>query len=157
MGAADQRYFDALRAAHFPPARNQLRAHITLFHQLPPSCLDELDRLIKALVADAAPAATVGAPYSLGKGVAYQIHSPELLAIRERIAEWFGGSLSAQDQGIPRLHITVQNKVESATAKVLLAALMRDYEPRPLSIIGIAAHHYLGGPWQSAFERKFRG
>src|SRR3546814_10355897 len=34
MGAADQRFFDALRAAHFPPKRNHLAEHITLFHQL---------------------------------------------------------------------------------------------------------------------------
>src|SRR3546814_13176233 len=37
MGAADQRFFDALRTAHFPPERNHLAAHITLFPQLPPS------------------------------------------------------------------------------------------------------------------------
>lgn len=157
MGTADQRYFDALRAAHFPPARNQLHAHITLFHQLPPSCLGELSGLIKTLVVDAPPPAMVGAPYALGNGVAYRIDSPELLGVRERIAEWFAGSLTAQDQGVPRLHITVQNKVEPAAAKALLATLTRTFEPRRLIIAGLAAHHYLGGPWQDAFDRKFRG
>src|SRR3546814_1426376 len=37
MGAADQRFFDALRAAHFPPKRTHLAPHITLFHQPPSS------------------------------------------------------------------------------------------------------------------------
>ena len=27
---------DGLRRAHFPPERNQVRAHVTLFHALPP-------------------------------------------------------------------------------------------------------------------------
>lgn len=157
MGAADQRRFNDLRAAHYPPQRNQLAAHITLFHQLPPSCLDELDRLLKAIAADAPPPAMVGGLFSLGGGVAYRIDSAALLAIRARIAEWFAGSLSAQDQGVPRLHITVQNKVEPAAAKALLAELARDFTPRPLVITGLAAHHYRGGPWETAFERNFRG
>ena len=114
MGAADQRFFDTLRAAHFPPERNYLAAHITLFHQLPPSALDELDGLIRRIAADTPPpAARLRELYSLGKGVAYRIDSPDLLAIRERIAEHFTGMLTAQDQGTPRLHITVQNKVDA--------------------------------------------
>ena len=158
MGAADQRHFDALRAAHFPPERNFLSAHITLFHQLPPSAFDELDGLVRRIAADTPPpAATLGAPYSLGRGVAFRIDSPELLAIRERIADHFTGMLTAQDQGVPRLHITVQNKVTSATARDLLARLANENRPRPLDIVGLAAHHYLGGPWESAFARKFRG
>jgi len=157
MGAADQHRFDTLRARHYPPDRNQLRAHITLFHQLPPSCLGELDRLLKAMAADPPPPATVSDVFSLGRGVAYRIDSPDLLAMRMRIADWFAGSLSAQDQGVPRLHITVQNKVDPAEAKALLAELRQDFRPHPLAITGLAAHHYRGGPWETAFERNFRG
>jgi len=144
-------------ARHYPPDRNQLRAHITLFHQLPPSCLGELDRLLKAMAADPPPPATVSDVFSLGRGVAYRIDSPDLLAMRMRIADWFAGSLSAQDQGVPRLHITVQNKVDPAEAKALLADLRREFRPRPLEIVGLAAHHYRGGPWETALERNFRG
>src|SRR3546814_6874783 len=83
MGAADQRFFDALRTAHFPPERNHLAAHITLFHQLPPSCLDELDRLFRRIAADTPPpTAMLREVYSLGQGVAFRIESPDLLAIR---------------------------------------------------------------------------
>jgi hypothetical protein len=157
MGAADQRHFDALRAAHFPPERNHLAAHITLFHQLPPSCLDELDRLFRRIAADTPPpAAMLREVYSLGQGVAFRIESPELLAIRARIADHFAGMLTAQDQGVPRLHITVQNKVAAAEARALLAALASDFRSRPLAIIGLAAHHYRGGPWEPALARSFR-
>lgn len=158
MGAADQRRFDALRAAHFPPARNHLAAHITLFHQLPPSALDELDRLLRRIAAGTPPpAARLRQVYSLGQGVAFHIDSPELLAVRARIADHFGGMLAAQDRGVPRLHITVQNKATAAAARALLARLAADFRPRPLAIAGLAAHHYRGGPWETAFTRPFRG
>ncbi|WP_447758791.1 2'-5' RNA ligase family protein [Sphingopyxis fribergensis] len=158
MGAADQRHFNNLRAAHYPPEHNQLPAHITLFHQLPPSCLDELDRLLRRIAADTpAPRASLREIYSLGGGVAFRIDSPDLLAIRERIADHFAGMLTLQDQGTPRLHITVQNKVAPGAARALLAELAADFAPRALAIAGLAAHHYLGGPWQQAFARNFRG
>ena len=158
MGAADQRYFDNLRTAHFPPERNHLAAHITLFHQLPPSSLDELDRLVRVIAADTpAPAANLREVYSLGQGVAFRIDSPELLAIRDRIVDRFAGMLTAQDRGTPRLHITVQNKVAPEAARKLLTELAAGFRPRPLKIAGLTAHHYLGGPWQPAFARNFRG
>ena len=158
MGAADQRYFDNLRTAHFPPERNHLAAHITLFHQLPPSALAELDGLIRRIAADTPPpAARLREIYSLGNGVAYRIDSPDLLAIRTRIADHFTGMLTAQDHGTPRLHITVQNKVTSQEARALLTDLAHDFVARPLAIVGLAAHHYRGGPWDAAFARNFRG
>lgn len=158
MGAADQRHFDALRARHFPPDRNVLVAHITLFHQLPPSALGDLERLIRAIAADTPPpAASLRGVYSLGRGVAFRIESPALLAIRTRMAERFAGLLTAQDRGTPRLHITVQNKVDAGMARALFAELDRDFRPRPLEITGLAAHHYRGGPWETAFARNFRG
>lgn len=158
MGAADQRWFDGLRARHFPPERNFVAAHITLFHQLPPSALDELERMIRAIASDTPPpAAHVREVYSLGRGVAFRIESPALLAARARIAYRFSGMLSEQDRGTPRLHITVQNKVTPAAARALLDELARDFRPRPIAIVGLAAHRYRGGPWELAFARNFRG
>ena len=157
-GAADQRFFDALRTAHYPPSRNRVAAHITLFHHLPPSALDELARLIRAIVADTPPpVARVSDIYLLDRGVAFRVESPTLLEIRARIADRFAGLLAAQDRGTPRLHITVQNKAEPAAARKLLAELRRDFRARPLTIAGLAAHHYRDGLWETAFERNFRG
>lgn len=158
MGAADQRFFDTLRTTHFPPERNHLAAHITLFHQLPPSALGEVEHLIRAIAADTPPpAARLADLYSLGNGTAFRIDSRDLLDIRARIAEHFAGMLTAQDRGTPKLHITVQNKVDAKAARVLQADLAHDFSPRPLVIAGLAAHHYRGGPWESAFARNFRG
>lgn len=158
MGAADQRHFDRLRETHFPPERNHLPAHITLFHQLPPSSRDELDGLIRSIAADTPPpAAMIRDVYSLGRGVAFRIESPDLLAIRACIAGRFHGLLTAQDRGTPRLHITVQNKAAPGEARALQAALAERFHPHPLRIIGLAAHLYRGGPWEPLFARNFRG
>jgi hypothetical protein len=157
LGSADQRRFDALRAAHFPPERNYLRAHLTLFHHLPPARGEELVRLLQQIAADAAPLACVTEVYALGRGTAYRVDSPELLAMRARIAEWFAPDLTPQDAAKPRLHITVQNKVDPATARALLGELQRDFRPAPLNITGFAVHHYRGGPWELHTQIPFRG
>src|SRR3546814_5441499 len=74
----------------------------------------------------------------LGRGVAYRVESPELTALRDELAEAFAGLLVPQDQGRPRFHITVQNKVEPAEAKALADELRRAFRPRPLAIAGLA-------------------
>ena len=37
---------EGLRRQHYPPERNRVRAHVTLFHALPPSVEDEVRRLL---------------------------------------------------------------------------------------------------------------
>jgi hypothetical protein len=43
MAAPDQAWFDRLRIAHFPPERNHLAAHLTLFHAIPPMLASVLE------------------------------------------------------------------------------------------------------------------
>lgn len=93
----------------------------------------------------------------LGRGVAYRIDSPGLLAIRDELAHDFRGLLIPQDQARPRLHITVQNKVEPPVAKALHTQLAVQFTPRPLAISGLAAHYYRGGPWENIARWSFRG
>lgn len=157
MGAADQAWADGLRRAHFPPERNHLPAHITLFHHLPPSCAAEVLGELARLARDRAPAARIDRLLSLGRGVALHVHSPDLLAMREDMAERFAGLLTPQDSARPRLHITVQNKVTAAQARETLALLERDFAPRPLVIAGLAAWYYRGGPWELIRRVRFRG
>lgn len=157
MGPADFAWADALRRAHFPPERNHLSAHITLFHHLPPSALAEVTTRLKALAAGPRPPARLTDVMLLGRGVAFRIDSPDLLAMRDDLADAFAGLLTPQDQARPRLHITVQNKVDPAIAKALAEDLRRDFHPRPLAIAGLAAWHYRGGPWELAAKAIFRG
>lgn len=156
--AADQAWANALRRAHYPPERNVLDAHVTLFHHLPGAYGAEVVARAKALAAEfAAPDARLSEVMNLGRGVAYRIHSSGLLAIRDMMAEGLHGLLTAQDQGQPRLHITVQNKVEPAAAKALLHQLSAEFLPRPIAITGLALHRYMGGPWEPIGDWRFRG
>ena len=157
MGAADFGWAEGLRRAHFPPERNLVPAHITLFHHLPPSALEEVARRLKRLCAGPPPVARLTEVMLLGRGVAYRVESPDLMAMRDQLGEAFAGLLVPQDQGWPRLHITVQNKAEPAEAKILAAELRRDFRPRPLTIAGLAAWYYRGGPWELAVKASFRG
>jgi hypothetical protein len=158
MAKSDQLWADALRRAHFPPERNFLPAHITLFHHLPPQYEDEIHRRL-AMVAreNPAPQASIKALMQLGRGVAFEIYSPELLAIRMALADAFHGLLVPQDMPVPKLHITIQNKVEPAVAKRLFAELSVGFEPRPLVIKELALWRYLGGPWEAVQRWPFSG
>lgn len=158
MGAADQAWADGLRRAHFPPDRNVVDAHVTLFHHLPGPCEGEIVERTRALAGEfACPDVRLSEVMRMGNGVAFRIHSPGLLAIRAMIAEGLHGLLTAQDQGTPRLHITVQNKVEASAARALHAELSAMFVPRPLTISGLALHRYLGGPWEPIGSWTFRG
>lgn len=157
MGKADFAWANGLRRAHFPVERNWLPAHITLFHHLPPSALEEVADRLKALCHGPAPVARLSEVILLGQGVAYRIDSPELMAMRDDLAEAFTGLLTPQDQVPPRLHVTIQNKVDPASARALAERLAAEFRPRPFAIAGLAAWHYHGGPWALAMEAAFRG
>lgn len=156
IGPEDFAWADGLRRAHFPAERNQLPAHLTLFHHLPPSAIDMLQRLLAAQARMAVPpAARVARLLSLGQGVALGIDSAGLAAIRAQIADAMDGLLTPQDQAAWRPHITIQNKVTPGAARALLRALRADFQPRALRLTGLAAWWYRGGPWEPIAEYRF--
>lgn len=156
FGRQDQAWLDGLRRQHFPPERNQLDAHLTLFHHLPPSAEAELKhRLVEATRGLRAPQARAAGLMSLGRGVAVRIESPGLTAIRDELAHGFAGLLTPQDAGGWRPHVTIQNKVAPSIAKLLIATLGRDFTPQPVEIAGLAAWWYRGGPWELISRHMF--
>ncbi len=147
-----------LRREHFPPERNHLDAHVTLFHMLPPSCEGELRDLLAATVKEfAAPAARLDGVMSLGRGTALKLTSPAMIDLRERIAGHFHGLLTPQDEHNPRLHVTIQNKVEPREAKALQATLGPLIEARDFVFPAFELHIYRGGPWEFVKRWPFRG
>lgn len=156
MGPADFAWANALRRRHFPPERNFINAHITLFHHLPPSILPELRHRMRGVCDGPSPPAMLTSVIALGRGVAFRVDSPALDAIRAELAAAFADLLTPQDRAPPRLHITVQNKVSVERARALHARLSADFQPRPLTIAGLAAWHYRGGPWEAAGAALFR-
>jgi hypothetical protein len=148
FGASDFASLDALRRAHFPVERNVLRAHLTMFHHLPPSVERELTGLLQDEARGSRPPARLASLINLGNGVAYSVESVELADIRARIADRFAPMLMPQDRNPWRAHVTVQNKVKPPVARALLGQLSAEFRPRALELAGLAAFYYRGGPWE---------
>jgi hypothetical protein len=157
MGAEEFAWLDSLRRRHYPAERNQLPAHLTIFHALPPSAEAEVRSRLAALASERPPQAMIASLMDLGGGVAFRIVSEELDRIRERIADELHGLLGAQDKGGWRPHVTIQNKVAPKAARALLGAMEPAFRPRPLPIAGLGLHRYRGGPWDRLAIYAFRG
>jgi len=154
----DDRSFEILqgwRIRHFPPARNHIPAHLTLFHAL---CAEQVSRLQDAwasLETRVPVPLTYVAPRFLGHGVAIDVESAALGALRTRMAAAISGSLTRQDQQPFRAHVTVQNKVEAAEAKTLYESLRSSFEPWSGEGVAVSIWQYLGGPWAFEAEHAF--
>ncbi len=153
-----QGWANGLRKAHFPPERNYLDAHVTLFHALPPSSEVEVRETLATMAREFAPvSAQLVGVMSLGKGTALKLESDAMLRLRTEIADRFHGLLTSQDQHKPRLHVTIQNKVTSKEAKALQAELEPQVHPRTFAFTGLNLFAYLGGPWGPMGSFSFRG
>jgi 2'-5' RNA ligase len=151
-------WFDDLRRRHFPPGRNLVPAHLTLFHRLPAEQEALIAETLTAVCARTSHIRLeVRAPWFLGRGVAYRLASPGLEAVRGELAAAFAPWLSRQDRAPWRPHVTVQNKVEPQKARDLLAELQHDFEPFDLVADGLRVWRYLGGPWAPVASLPFSG
>lgn len=149
---------DSLRRDHFPPERNWLKAHVTLFHAFAPSLREELRGMLGSIAAEhPPPRAELDGLMNLGRGTAIALRSPEMLAIRAAIADRFHGALTKQDSHPSRLHITIQNKVEPAAAKLLQAELGPNIPKRRFAFTGLGLHLYLNPHWEEQQVWRFRG
>lgn len=149
-------WFEDLRQQHFPPARNHVPAHLTLFHALPGEQEAEIGETLKAACRQAPPLRLeVRGPWSLGRGVAYRIASPGLERLRADLAAAFDPWLTRQDRAPFRAHVTIQNKVDPETARALLADLQFQFEPFEIVATGLQVWRYLGGPWAHVAELPF--
>jgi 2'-5' RNA ligase len=158
LDAAAQARFEALRAQHFPPGRNQVPAHITLFHALPGAEQAAVAAELARSCADTAPfAIQVAGLRSLGRGVAYVLQSAGLMRVRAGLARAWAPWLSAQDRQGYRPHLTVQNKADPASARALLASLQAGFSPFEVEATGLLLWHYRGGPWEEAGRFAFVG
>lgn len=156
FGWEDFAWLNGLRRKHFPAERNQLDAHLTLFHHLPPSIEPELKQRLGQLTHRRPPSAMADGLLNLGMGTAIRIQSRELAILREALAQAFDDLLIPQDAASWRPHMTIQNKVPPAEARALQEQLGHDFRPRPVQIIGLAAWWYRGGPWELLARYRFR-
>lgn len=149
-----QAFFEAMRKKHFPPEQNRIPAHLTLFHTLPDS--PEIQEAL-AQVASAQAAFRIAIPElrSLGKGVAYQVTSGDLLSLHGVLAAKFSEHLTPQDRQRLTPHIVIQNKVTPEAARLLRAELERTFHALEADAVGLDLWHYMGGPWKLAESFSF--
>ena len=142
---------DALRRAHFPPDRNVLAAHVTLFHHLPGERFDGVvDQLRRTCAATPPVSVKLPSVRFLGRGVGLNVASDALLRMRAELASAFAPWLSPQDRAGYNPHITVQNKVDPATARSLYEDLRQTWTSLSGDSPALQLWWYRGGPWEAA-------
>ena len=146
-------WLDALRRQHFPPERNVLAAHLTLFHRLSGPQIERLSALTM-------PSQPIGLEFPsvrfLGTGVAFTVRSPGLERLRGEIAAAFQDELSRQDSQKWMPHVTVQNKAPPDLAREVFTTLQQTFNGRTGQATGLSIWEYLGGPWRLARRQPFR-
>jgi 2'-5' RNA ligase len=148
LNAEAEVFFDRLRQQHFPPDRNFLKAHLTLFHHLPP----QEPAIIEAIEAFCKKQHTISlhvtAVMSLGRGVAYKLESTVLQNLHKQLQQQWQPWLIPQDKQTLRPHVTVQNKVTPQAARALQQRLQYNFTPFEVQGMGLRLWNYLGGPWE---------
>jgi 2'-5' RNA ligase len=140
--------FNALRKEHFPPERNFLDAHITLFHKLPGNEEEAIKITLQEISARLPMTLSCSSLRFLGKGVAVNVESSELVELRKQLATAWKDWLEAQDQQPFKPHVTVQNKVAPEEARALLEHLQQTWVPLTGQGTGLLLWRYLGGSWE---------
>lgn len=146
LDEVSQSRFETERQRYFPAALNRIPAHLSLFHTLA-----EQDVTVQSLQAAAEVQhqfpMQVAELKSLGKGVAYFLHSAEAKSLHRSLSDAFADQLSAQDRQGFRPHVVVQNKVTPAAAHLTLVQLQAGFRPWSVTAVGLDLWRYLGGPW----------
>jgi len=149
-------FLDRMRRRHFPPERNFIPAHLTLFHHLPGEQENEIAATLTGLAARTAPfPLSVSGLCFLGRGMAYEIDASALVALRKELASLWREWLTPQDRQGFRPHVPIQNKVPADAAKAGFAALRADFRPFTATGTGLLLWRYRGGPWEAAGSFPF--
>jgi hypothetical protein len=145
-------WLDGLRREHFPPERNVLSAHLTMFHRLSP---EHVDRLLAVPIPARPIAIAFDGVTFLGFGNAIHARSGELELLRQKLKDDLRGGFSPQDGQRWSPHVTVQNKAPPEAARHVFEKLKRQVSPRSGDATGLLVWEYLGGPWRLAHRRSF--
>lgn len=156
VAESDLEPFNVLRQKHFPPERNFLQAHLTMFHRLPGEYLDQVAQgLTRVSTGTEEIVAEVSGLRHLGACVAFTITSLELHNARAQLKTAFASWLGPQDMQKWQPHLTVQNKASKAAADRLYGDLLATFRPHRLRLNGLDIWRYLNGLWQHAATVPF--
>lgn len=94
---------------------------------------------------------------AIGKGVAFFLDAPALMALHKILRDEWEPWLSDQDRAPYWPHVTVQNKVAAKVANALARQLAGQFQPFQVTGAGLNLWRYLGGPWKMEREFRFAG
>jgi 2'-5' RNA ligase len=147
--------FNELRRRFYAPGRNLVPAHVTIFNRLPSGRAREIKALLRATAAWRNPIdVTVGEVKALERGVAVFLRSPQLHALREKLAAEWRPFLAEPDLAAYRPHVTIQNNVSTAEARATQRQVSAGRLPHSLRGVGLHLWRYRDGPWED--EQLFR-
>ena len=156
---AAQARFDALRRAHFPPERNHLAAHVTLFHALPGEHERAGARPTSREAAARPPYAVRGHRGCAASAAAWRTTcaAEELAALRRELGRALGAVADAAGRAAAPAarHGAEQGRARSGRARCSeqLSARLRAVRRARR---GLALWRYLGGPWETGGLRARR-
>jgi 2'-5' RNA ligase len=148
---------DELRRRHFPPERNFIPAHATLFHNLPGGQLDVVSLDLLEICRSEPMPCTLPRLKFTGRGTHADLACEPLRSLRERLAARWDPWLTPQDRQPYRPHVTIQNKADPALARRTFDQLQIAWQPRHGRVTGLELWHYAGGPWEPAGRFDFTG
>ena len=145
-----------LRRRFYPPERNLVPAHVTLFHQLPAARGRELKALLRQTATGRQPIEVEAVQTkAIESGVAVFLRSPQLNALRDGLAAEWWPWLTEQDKAGFRPHVTIQNKVSAAEARRTEREVAATRLPR-MRGVGLHLWRYRNGPWEDVQLFRFR-
>jgi 2'-5' RNA ligase len=149
--------FDGLRRRYYPPGRNIVPAHVTLFHRLPGDRSREIKAYLKQVAASQRPIEISAIePKITERGVAIFLQSSQLHALRDDLAREWWPWLADQDQTGFRPHVTIQANVSESEAGRTLREIRSTFRAPKIRGIGLHLWRYRDGPWQSDQLFRFR-
>ena len=149
---------EELRQLYFPPERNQVPAHLSLFHQLPGDERETIDEVLHRVAQSHPPVALrFSAIKPTGRGVMLTTLAPGLTSIRNELAKAFDRHLTPQDRQSYHPHVMIMNKAEKEDVDQAMHELQATWSPWTGTGDRLILWRYLGGPWSEAGSYSFLG
>lgn len=150
------------RKRYFPPRLNKLDAHITLFHALPGSKLEEnIKPVLREVAQKESPFPILAAkPFRLNKGIAIGVPKSQggddARRVHAQLKQAWTGFLSQQDAGGFAAHYTIMNKVDDQKeVQHAFEEVEGQWSGCKGTVQGLSLFRYDRGHWVHAEDFKF--
>lgn len=147
---------DALRERYFPPERNIVPAHLSLFHHLPSDSEASVVRTLQEIASGSPPTPLrFGTLFRMGRGFAVRVDAPQFGQIQAQLVRAFAAVLTDQDRQPFRPHVTLMNKADRDEVARGWADAGATWSPWDGIGVSFLLWRYAGGPWEPVCQYPF--